>query len=170
MQVTLDQEQWEVGSDRTLGEVLAEVSERAHRNARIVTSLVVDQRRITDRDLDAAFLAERVSRFGALTACSQSQAEIVRSAQASISRYVEEIRREGNGLVDGFRAGTGSFPSLDRWLGQLADYIEVAESGSSGKGGELPRFVQALLNARMGGDPVLIADVLEYEILPRLAA
>lgn len=170
MQVILDQEQWEAGSDRTLGEVLAEVSERAHRKSRIVTSLVVDQRRITDRDLDAAFLAEGVSGFGTLTARSQSQAEIVQSAETTISRYAGEIRQEGGGLAGGFRAGTGSFPSLDRWLGKLADYMEVAQAAPDRAGGGLATSVQALLKARTVGDQVLIADVLEYEILPQLAA
>lgn len=170
MHVTLDQDQWEVGSDQTLGEVLADVSEKAHKKARIVTSLIVDQRRITDRDLDAAFLAERTGRFASLTATSQSQCDIVRSAEPSIRRYARAVQEEGAALSTAFRAGQGSILSLDAWLGKLADYIEVeavSPGGTAGKGSPAP-FVQELLNARINGDRVLIADLLEYEILPRL--
>jgi hypothetical protein len=170
MHVTLDQEQWEVGSDRTLGEVLADVSERAHTKARIVTSLVVDQRRITDRDLDATFLAERSSRFIQLTATSQSQEDIVKSAEPSIKRYAENVHAEGVSLAGAFRTGRGAFPPLDAWMGKLADYLELVEGspkGIQGSGG-LASSVQDLLKARTDRDLVLIADLLEYEILPRL--
>jgi hypothetical protein len=170
MQVILDQEQWEVDGETTLGEVLADVSERAHTRARIVTSLVVDQRRITDRDLDAAFLAERTAGFASLTAWSQSQVEIVRSAQPAIQRYALAVHEEGAALSTAFRAGQGAIPLLDAWLGKLADYLEVAESSTTARAGNgsLAGFVQELLKARVNGDRVLIADLLEYEILPRL--
>ncbi len=170
MQVILDQEQWEVGSNKTLGEVLADVSERAHTRARIVTSLAVDQRKITDRDMDAAFLAERTGRFQSLTATSQSQAEIVRAAEPSIRKYAGAVLEEGAGLANAFRSGQGAVPLLDAWLGKLADYLEVAAAGQAGTAGSgsLAAHVQELLKARLSGDRVLIADLLEYEILPRL--
>ncbi|MDQ1291987.1 MAG: hypothetical protein QG615_1797, partial [Nitrospirota bacterium] len=58
MHVTLDQDHWEVADAMTLGEVLAVISEKSHARARLITSLTVDQRTITDRDLDPAFLGE----------------------------------------------------------------------------------------------------------------
>ena len=54
----------------TMEDVLTEVSEQAQASARIVTKLQLDQRMITDRDLDPAFLAESVVRFRQLTAVS----------------------------------------------------------------------------------------------------
>lgn len=174
MHVTLDQEQWEVGPGTTLGEVLAEVSERANKRSRIVTFLAVDQRPITDRDLDGALLAMSTAQFTHLAASSQSMHEIVQSAQPSIQRYAKVVRTEGTALVEAFRIGRQQIDRLDLWLGQLADYIELMESTARGpaEGGPsrtLTPWVQELLEAREARDTVRLADLLEYEVLPRLA-
>jgi hypothetical protein len=63
--------------------------------------------------------------------------------------------------------------ALDLWLGKLADYLELVEGGqASRRTGESERplsaWVRELLDARHGRDIVLMADLLEYEILPRL--
>ncbi|BCA54773.1 hypothetical protein W02_19130 [Nitrospira sp. KM1] len=173
MHVTLDQEQWEVTGTTTLGEVLADVSERAHARARIVTSLIVDQRNITDRDLDPGFLAEQAIQYSRLTAVSQSRGDIVQSARPSISRFSASIRAEGISLVDSLRSGRHTLNSLDLWLGTLADYLECLQTTDGtgqthGAGQTLATSVRELLKAREAGDSVLMADVLEYEILPRL--
>lgn len=173
MHVTLDQEQWEAGAHVTLGDVLAEVSERAHAHARLVTSLRLDQRTITDRDLDPVFLAEPAARFAQLTALSQSMHAILLSAQPSIQRYGDELRTEGKALVPPLRFGPQALSSLDAWLGKLADYLELVEGNHAGAptdcatGGLMP-WVRQLLDARAGRDFVHMADLLEYEILPRL--
>lgn len=173
MRVTLDQEQWEVGGGVTLGEVLADVSERANKHSRIVTSLVVDQRPITDRDLDAALLTQSTAQYTSLTACSRSMHDIVRSARPSIQRYAELVRTEGAALIEAFRSGRERIDGLDLWLGKLADCIESMESSAREPaevtpGRTLTPWVQELLEAREAQDTVRLADLLEYEILPRL--
>jgi hypothetical protein len=62
---------------------------------------------------------------------------------------------------------------LDLWLGKLADYLELVEGDriSRRKGEDerpLSAWVRELLTARNGRDIVLMADLLEFEILPRL--
>jgi phage protein D len=173
MHVTLDQYQWESGTAATLGDVLAEVSERAQVRSRIVTSLELDRRAITDRDLDAAFLGEPAEKYARLTAVSQSTQEVMRSAQHSAGRYAHLLHVEGSALAGAFRSGQFQVNTLDLWLGKLADYLELVEGVGTLRGAgrdakPLSTWVGDLLDARTGQDAVLMADLLEYEILPRL--
>jgi|LNFM01.1.fsa_nt_gb hypothetical protein len=173
MQIMLDQDHWEVDAPLTMEQVLMEVSERAHARARMVTKLQLDQRRITDRDLDPAFLAESVVRFQQLTAVSQPMPELIRAAEGSIRKYAETLRTEGRALLSPLRFGPLRFSSLDAWLGQLADYLEFVDGASAameaGTGAStVAPWVQQLLEARAARDLVRLADLLEYEILPRL--
>lgn len=175
MQITLDQDRWEVDAPLTMEHVLTEVSERAHARARIVTKLQLDHRTITDRDLDPAFLAESVARFRQLTAVSQPMPELIRAAEGSMRKYVETLRTEGAALLSPLRFGPLPLSSLDAWLGQLADYLEFVDGtstvmqGGTGVSPVIP-WVQQLLEARAVRDHVRLADLLEYEILPRLDA
>jgi len=173
MQIMLDQDHWEVDAPLTMEQVLMEVSERAHARARIVTKLQLDQRRITDRDLDPAFLAESVVRFQQLTAVSQPMPELIQAAEGSIRKYAETLRTEGRALLSPLRFGPLRLSSLDAWLGQLADYLEFVDGASAameaGTGAStVTPWVQQLLEARAARDLVRVADLLEYEILPRL--
>jgi hypothetical protein len=175
MHVTLDQDQWDIGTGVTLGEVLADISERAHARAHIVTSLRLDQRIITDRDLDPGFLGEPATHFTVLTASSQSMQDIVHAAQTSARRYAQDLGAEGTSLVRAFRTGVHQFNALDQWLGKLADYLELMErplkaANTTEATRPLSSWVQELLDARNNRDVVLTADLLEYEILPRLEA
>ena len=173
MQIMLDQDHWEVDAPLTMEHVLTEVSERAHARARIVTNLQLDHRTITDRDLDPAFLAESVARFRQLTAVSQPMPELIRAAEGSIRKYAETLRTEGTALLSPLRFGPWPLSALDSWLGKLADYLEFADGASAmmqaGNGAStVASWVQQLLEARTVRDLLRVADLLEYEILPRL--
>ncbi len=173
MRVTLDQEQWDARIGSTLGEVLADVSERTQARSRIVTSLRLDQRAITDRDLDAEFLREASGKFTGLIVTSQSLTELLASVQETATRYAHDLQAEGRTIASAFRTGRSQVGGLDLWLGKLADYLELTERNRPLQrpgGGEQPlsAWVQELLDARANRDIVLMADVLEYEILPRL--
>ena len=174
MRVTLDQDQWETGAAATLGEVLADVSDRAQKKSHIVTSLQLDHRAISDRDLDIGFLGEPANKYAMLTAVSISRQEVVRSARHSAERYAQVLHEEGRSLAGSFRAGQSQVARLDLWLGKLADYLELTEgTGTALNGGRdaksFSTWVRDLLDARAGQDIVMMADLLEYEILPRLA-
>lgn len=174
MRVTLDQDQWDIGTAATIGEVLADVSDRAQAKSRIVTSLQLDDRAISDRDLDVGFLREPAEKYSTLTAVSISKQEIVRSARHSAERYAQVLHEEGKSLAGSFRSGQCQVTRLDLWLGKLADYLELTEGiGTTFNGGREAKpfsaWVRDLLDARAGQDIVMMADLLEYEILPRLA-
>ncbi|NGZ08374.1 MAG: hypothetical protein CV088_03185 [Nitrospira sp. LK70] len=173
MQITLDQDHWEVDAPLTMEHVLTELSERAHARARIVTKLQLDHRTITDRDLDPVFLAESVGRFRQLTAVSQPMPDLIRAAEGSIRKYAEALRSEGASLLSPLRFGPLPLSALDAWLGQLADYLEFVDGTSVtmqvGTGAsDVAPWVQQLVEARAAQDVVRLADLLEYEILPRL--
>lgn len=172
MHVTLDQEQWDVVTQSTLGDVLADITEKAHARARLITALTIDQRTITDRDLDAAFLGEPAAKYRQLRASSRSMHDVMQGAEETLRRYAMLLRDEARRLGTQFRLGAESFAALDAWLGQLADYIEFVESSPAASAGsrELPVWVQELLRARAAQDLVRLADVLEYELAPRLEA
>lgn len=170
MHVTLDQEHWEVAEVRTLGDVLADISEKSHARSRLITSLTVDQRSITDRDLDPDFLNEPIARFSQLTATSQTIDDVMRGAAQSIQQYATLLRSDARELAAEFRMGEERLTSLDAWLGKLADYIELVESGrrTAPSSKSLTPWVQELLEARAERDVVRLADLLEYELIPRL--
>ena len=173
MQITLDHDHWEVDAPLTMEHVLTELSERAHARARIVTKLQLDHRTITDRDLDPVFLAESVVRFRQLTAVSQPMPDLIRAAEGSIRKYAETLRTEGTALLSPLRFGPLPLSVLDAWLGQLADYLEFVDGASAtmrvGTGASaVAPWVQQLLEARVARDAVRVADLLEYEIVPRL--
>ncbi|CUQ67239.1 hypothetical protein [Candidatus Nitrospira inopinata] len=174
MRVKLDQEEWESLEQATLGEVLAEVSDRAHARSRLVTALRLDHREITDRDIDASLMMEPASRYGRLIAVTQSVEDIEHDAWIAAGRYAKLLHAEGLSLLEAWRAGTSRDLAMNEWLGQLADYLEFTEGRDrqcpADRRTSLSFWVEELLTARDGGDLILTADLLEYEILPRLAA
>lgn len=173
MDISLDQERWQLPDDTSLMEALAEVSDKAQLKGCLVTTLVVGGRTITDRDLDPAFLAKRGPEVSPIEATSRSLRTIMFDASATRHRFSAQLRRDGESLIGPLRAGRGGFGALDGWLGRLADYAEMAETerlqGLPDAGGTaVLSWIPELLEARQAGDIVRLADILEYELLPNL--
>lgn len=174
MHITLDDDQWVAATDASLGEVFAELSERAHAKARIVTTLTLDHRRLTDRDLEPKLLQEPSAKFDRLAATSLTQEEIVLAARGTIDRYREILVQEGNSLARQFRSGMQDLSLLDRWLGKVADLLELMGHNTphpapDGDVCVMAKWIEELLGARDLGDTVRMGDLLEYELLPRLS-
>jgi hypothetical protein len=175
MRITLDQDQWDVSDDQPVGEVLMQVSDRAHARHRLVTSLKLGGRPITDRDLQPMLLGKRLKEVGPIVACSQNVPEIMTNAAPAMTQFVSTLKAEAQGFLAPLRM-RGIIPSaLDGWCGQLADYMEclqAAEQGGSAGGDlqALTSWIQELLDARSIHDPVRMADILEFEILPCLGS
>ncbi len=175
MRITLDQDQWDVGDDQLISEALMQVSDRAHAQHRLVTSLSLGGRLITDRDLQPLLLGKRLKDVGPIDACSQNIPEIMAGAAPAIARFASTLTVEAQGFIAPLRM-SGVIPSaLDRWFGQLADYMELLQAAE--RDGQvckdlqaLSSWVQELLDARSVQDPVRLADILEFEVLPYLAS
>lgn len=174
MNIQLDNDQWQAGSPTTLGDIFADLSERAHARARIVTTLVLDNRRITDRDIDPHLLQQSSASYRRLVATSSTQQELMESAHGVIERYRRVVVAEGTAIADQFRMGGQDLSSFDVWLGKVADVVEIMENGQKQPGTQSPGqviagWIEELLAARHLHDTVRMADLLEYEILPRIA-
>lgn len=175
MRITLDHDQWDVSDDQLVSEVLTQVSDRAHARHRLVTSLRLGGRSITDRDLQPRLLSKLLKEVGPIEATSQDIPEIMKHAAPAVTRFASTLQAEAQGFLIPLRA-SGIIPSaLDRWFGQLADYVELLQASGqdSPTNGDLQVFsswIQELLDARSIQDPVRMADILEFEILPSLAS
>ena len=175
MRITLDHDQWDVSDDQPVSEVLTQVSDRAHAQHRLVTSLKLGGRPITDRDLQPMLLGKLLKEVGPIDACSQNIPEIMTNAAPAITRFASTLQAEAQGFLTPLRT-SGIIPSaLDRWFGQLADYVELLQaagqsSPASGDLRALSSWIQELLDARSIQDPVRLADILEFEVLPYLAS
>ena len=173
MRITLDHDQWDVSDDQPVGEALTQVSDRAFAQHRLVTSLKLGGRRITDRDLQPMLLSKLIKEVGPIDACSQNIPEIMTNAAPAITKFASTLKAEAQGFLTPLRI-TGIIPSaLDRWFGQLADYVELLQAAgqSSPAVGDLQAissWIQELLDARSIQDPIRMADILEFEILPHL--
>jgi hypothetical protein len=174
MHITLDDDTWDVSDQTPVMEVLADISDRAHANGRLISTLIAGDRSLTDRDLCPSLLAQEVGKVGPLRATSTAIGEMVRDTAPAARQYAACLAREGSALVERFRRGDAGLTGLDQWLGKLADYLEWVETvrayGSEIESEPFHRQVSALLSARDDGDLVRIADLLEYELVPRLAS
>ncbi|HNP27562.1 MAG TPA: hypothetical protein PKK23_00865 [Nitrospirales bacterium] len=175
MHVKLDEDIWEVSDGVQLGEVLAEVSDRAQAKGCLVTKLLVGNRTMTDRELVPPTLSKMVGSFGSVSAVSKRLETIVEFSHTTGKNFGRQVHLQGQDFVKTFRQGKGNFRQLDQWFGQVADYLEwlqIQESVGLKKSEvlqDLSRWVKELMKAREMEDVVRIADMLEYEVLPRLA-
>ena len=173
MEISLDDEQWTVRDDTSLIEALAQLSEKSRGKGRIVTSLRIGGRLCTDRDLIPEFLACSVEEAGPVEASSTSAADILLKAQGTIEQFGKLLKDEGDTMVLLMRSGTIRLCSLDCWLGKLAEYIEIVERSIEMRIPGIPHdslvpWTEQFIEARGIPDIVRMADLLEYELLPRI--
>jgi hypothetical protein len=174
MDITLDEERWQLPDDTSVMEALAQVSDKAERKGCFVTSLSVGGRNVTDRDLDPTFLAQKGSEVSKIEAASRSLRTIMSDAAGTMRLFSAQLKRDGDALIGPLRAGRGGFAALDAWLGRLADYAEMAEAGRTQGLSDIGptnalHWMQELVDARQAADTIRLADILEYELLPTLA-
>ncbi len=174
MLVQLDKDTWEVSDTDRLEEVLANLSDRAEAQGRLVTELIVGNQPMTDRELVPQTLSKVASSYGSITAKSERMDSIVQHSEETGKKFGQQVRSQAQQVVEDFRQGKCVMQQLDQWFGQIADYLEwVQIQGSvcvpqSKESQDLSYWVNELLHARKNLDTVRITDMLEYEIIPRL--
>ena len=173
MQVQLDEEVWEMADTVKLEEVIVRVSDAAHARGCLVTNLMVGQRSFTDRDLVPAVLSQEAGPMGNVRATSQPLQSVVEGGAQSAQKFGAGLKADAGNLVRAFRCGEKRFRQLDDWFGRLADYVEWAEIAktvgtSHSSSDSMVNWLQEIIGARERGDTVGIADLLEFEIVPRL--
>ena len=174
MLVQLDEKTWEVSDTDQLEKVLADLSDRAQAQGRMVTQLVIDDQPMTEQELVPPTLAKVVSTFGKISAKSERMDNILKNSQETAKKFGHQIRVDAQQLVEDFRRGKSGMRQLDQWFGQIADYLEWIQIQKSVSGEsmtepqDLSHWVNELMNARKSFDEVRVADMLEYEVIPRL--
>ncbi|TFG66234.1 MAG: hypothetical protein E4H32_00210 [Nitrospirales bacterium] len=174
MLVQLDEEKWEVSDTVQLEEVLANLSDRAEAQGRLVTQLYVGNRPMTDRELVPHTLSQVASSFGSIAATSERMESLVQRAGETGKEFGQQLRTNAQKIVEDFRQGRGGLRYLDQWFGQVADYLEWIQIQQSVVGSQsnqsqnLSHWVNELMLARQNMDEVRVADMLEYEVIPRL--
>ena len=174
MLVQLDEKTWEVSDTDRLEEVLADLSDRAQAQGRLVTQLMVGDQPMTDRELVPPTLAKVASTFGSISAKSERMDSILQNSDETAKKFGNQIRVEAQQLVQDFRQGKNGMRPMDQWFGQMADYLEWAQfqqsvsNAPSNEIQDLSYWVNELMNARKNLDEVRVADMLEYEVIPRL--
>jgi hypothetical protein len=81
--------------------------------------------------------------MGVIVATSRSLHDIIVDAKTAIVTFASQLQADGSSLLVSLRKGSGSASQLVCWIRELLD-------------------------ARANLDAVRMADLLEYEILPRL--
>jgi hypothetical protein len=120
-------------------------------------------------------LSKLLKEVGPIEASSQDIPEIIKNAAPAIAQFASTLNAEAQGFLTPLRT-SGIIPSaLDRWFGQLADYVELLQaagqdSPANGDLKALSFWIQELLEARSIQDPVRLADILEFEVIPYLAS
>ena len=174
MQVQLDEEKWEVSDTVQLEEVLANLSDRAEAQGRLVTKLYVGNRPMTDRELVPLTLSQVASTFGTISAKSERMENLVQRSGEVGKQFGQQLRADAKKVLEEFRQGRGGLRHLDQWFGQVADYLEWIHIQQSVVGSQptqsqnLSHWVNELMLARQNIDEVRMADMLEYEVIPRL--
>lgn len=174
MRVQLDHDTWEMEDAARLEEVLADLSDRAQAKGRLVTKLTAANRIMTDRELVPQTLSQPAKLFDPIHALSERMEILVQQSENLAKKFVQQINLEAQEIVEGFRIGHPSLPALDRWFGQMADYLEWghihARFGmSGGHASNIKEWIEELMSARNKRDFVRAADILEYEIIPLLS-
>jgi hypothetical protein len=174
MLVQLDEEKWEVSDTAQLEEVLANLSDRAEAQGRLVTNLYVGNRPMTDRELVPRTLSQVASTFGTISAKSERMESLVRRSGETGKKFGQQLRADAQKVLEEFRQGRGGLLHLDQWFGRMADYLEWIQIQQSVVGSQptqsqdLSHWVNELMLARQSIDEVRVADMLEYEVIPRL--
>ncbi len=174
MLVQLDEEKWEVSDTVRLEEVLANLSDRAESQGRLVTQLLVGNRLMTDRELVPPTLSQIASSFGSIAAKSERMENIVTKSKETGKRFGQQLRSHAQQVLLDCRQNRGGLRQLDQWFGEVADYLEWFQIQQSVVGHEsnelqnLSHWVNELIVARQNKDEVRVADMLEYEVIPRL--
>ncbi len=174
MLVQLDEKTWEVNDTDRLDEVLADLSDRAEAQGRMVTQLVVGDQQMTDRELVPPTLEKVASSFGRIAAKSERMESILQNSGETAKKFGCELRIKAIQLIEDFRQGKKGMRQLDQWFGQVADYLEWIQNQQTVSGTvtkdsqDLSHWVNELMLARKNFDEVRVTDMLEYEVIPRL--
>ncbi|MDD5088425.1 MAG: hypothetical protein PHI18_06480 [bacterium] len=172
--------------ERTVGDVLAEVSEDVRRGGKVVTRIAVAGRAISEGRRDRV-LAARVDDVPSLELAIDDPEHLRRRTIQDAGELIEKLVGQCKPLSRKFRIGDEVAANLE-----LADYLEdlkwvvagldYSTRGHQSQGGpasargrlmdsarQLVPTLDRIYQAQAAGDCIAIADEIEYELLELLA-
>lgn len=179
--VRLDYEDTE--RDATLGNLVKAIEDEMISAKRIVSGLEVDGEGRADWRVDE-LMAANLSDFKELKLITASFEEFASRAVSTLQEYILVMKENVKASVSVLRRGEGYKPelflSIIEGISQIMNSVDELSRGMavldvntfkenpSVYYAPLLKNMEELEQARTGGDTLLIADILEYEILPIL--
>lgn len=145
----------------------------------IVVSIAVDGEALTADELDRLELRP-IAHVGQVELVRRPSREVAASVLVQGADYTGQVARAIERIVGDYRAGRTERASAN--LAEVIDSLSVLTNISLSVAGALPEasralvtqqaeiqpWLQEMLEAQTAQDPIRIADVLEYEIGPRI--
>lgn len=145
----------------------------------IVVSIAVDGEALSVDELDRLELRP-IAQIGQVELVRRPSREVAASVLAQGADYTGQVAGAIDRVVGDYRAGRTERASAN--LAEVIDSLSVLTNISLSVAGPLPEasralvaeqaeiqpWLQEMLEAQTGRDPIRIADVLEYEIGPRI--
>ncbi len=171
-------------NDAVVGDLVGAIENEMRSQKRIVSELEIDSEPLLYwRSED--FMSRKLSDFKELRFTSEGFDEFVASAVGILQEYLKVMVENIGASVAVIRRGSGLKPelmvSIFEGLVQIMGTIDELSRGAAVMGTQtfkedplvyyapLLKQMEALEQARSRGDSLVVADILEYEILPILA-
>ncbi len=170
-------------NNAVVGDLVGAIEQEMKSQKRIVSELKVDSEPYLHWRSDD-FMARKLSEFKELKFTSSSFDEFVASAVGTLQEYIKVMMENTGASVAVIRRGSGLQPqllvSILDGLVQIMATIDELSRGMAVMGVKtfkedpliyytpLLKHMEELEQARSLGDSLVVADVLEYEILPML--
>lgn len=170
-------------SDATLGDLVKAVEGEMKVLKRIISVLEINGEEKVEWRTDK-MMSTNLSDFKELKFATSSFEEFASRAISTLQEYIKVMVENTRASVAVLRKGEGYKPelflSIIEGVSQIMNSVDELSRGMtildvntfkedpSGYYAPLLKHMEALEEARTGGDSLLIADILEYEILPIL--
>jgi hypothetical protein len=180
--VRLDYEDTE--DDATLGSLVKAIEDKMISSKRILSGLLVEGEEKVEWRTDE-MLSTNLSKFKELKLESSSFEEFASRAISTLQEYIKVMLENIKASVTVLRRGETNSPelflSILEGIAQIMSSVDELSRGMtildvntfkedpSVYYAPLLKHMEALEEARAGGDSLLIADIMEYEILPILS-
>lgn len=153
------------------------------KNGRFIASLRVNGRKVTDIDEESS---QHLERIGSIEITTESPLNVARNIIAEGAEYIEGlqdylVQTAEHYSLDSERAGRYFSEAVQglQWFVQMIGFIEQTlkldfnQLSLNGKPvveyvRELNSIFLDIVNTKDGFDPVLLADILEYDLVPHM--
>jgi hypothetical protein len=175
--------EFNLNGDDSLASMLNSLNVDLARNGRFISSMRLNGREIDDINEESS---QRLERIGPIEITTESPLRVARNIIAEGENFIEGlqdylVRTAGHFSSDSERAGRYFDEAVKglQWFVQMISFIEktlrLDFNRLSLNGTSIEEYVlrlnsifQEIVNSQENFDPVLLADILEYDLVPHL--